>query len=241
MARKTEHIDDTPVAGYLYDADSRQTIPLEIEKSGRRYRVSHTLEPLSDDRWYQLERERDGARRRITKDQAFSTAAFAPNSKLWQEIAVGRAGYAERDDWRAATHIFDRTQAVSALLSAVPVPPPDEQSDILDAELLADDEYVITLQVMQSGVLMATTHFLREETTEEMDQYLAIQSEKPGPFDLPSAAGSLKCAAERLAALYDRIVVSSDGYTGRVPAWHKAAVAKEHFGRQFLRMGKSSG
>lgn len=224
---------NTDSAVFSYDADAAQAIPLEITFRGRDRRVIHNLAPLTDARFFQLERERDEAKKRLVKAGGLSTEAYAPNTALWDDLAQSIEGFAPDAEWKTKTHFLDKTNAIGAFLHTAEV----EEEDPLDDDLLTfDATFEVKLSVLQSGVLIETTHVFREETKAEFDEYLAIMSSKPRAGALAKFAQV--SSAERMTDLYDALTQGASPYVGRVPAWHKLAAVGIHFSRQLARMGK---
>jgi hypothetical protein len=232
-----ERVEQIIPAVNEYDADAEQLIPLSITKNKKSFRVIHRLLPLSDERYFALERARREVQKRLIKRGDLGVFSFDPNAELWNDLAIERIGYAPTPDWKAKTYYLDKTSAITALLHAQIIDETD--ADDADAdELLGDDDFEVNLRVLQSGVLIETAHYFREETKAEMDEFLAIMSEKPNPNALASATKREELS-ERLCALYDAMATGSEGYAGRVPAWHKVTAVSTHLSRQFARLGKS--
>jgi hypothetical protein len=218
----------------VYDADANQEIPLEIKKNGQIYRVAHILEPLSDERFFQREREFESLSKR-KNNNPLSIELQAPNHDLWNDLAVERKGYAKNPaDWKEKTNPLDKAGVISALLHTQSV-----ETDSMDTEALFDEDEgeTVELRVLQSGTLLSVSHDFREPSKNELDEYTAILSNAPRKNVLASM--HKLTVAERLCALYDEVCASATGYAGRVPAWHKITATQTFFLSQISRLGKS--
>lgn len=237
MKKKIEELKQTIIdnKSALYDRSLEQIIPLEITKSNHTFRVSHTLSALSDTRYFEFAKEAETLIKKFAKEEKFSVEIYSAKEKLWNDLAISRAGYKETPDWKQKTHILDKVNAVDALLHAQIVADSD---DALDADTLFDDEALteIKLRVMQSGALLDVKHFFREELKSELDEFLAIRSNAPNAL----ASSVKQSASERLVKLYDAICDENEGYTSDVPAFHKTIAVSAFLNGQFNRVGKSS-
>jgi hypothetical protein len=217
-----------------YDSRTQQTIPFTVEKNGTKFPLSHTLDPLSNDRYFQLEDEFEKIVKKLTR---VSVALYDPKILLWKELAVSRGGYKEREDWKEHTHPNDCTAVINALLNTTIA---DEKTEDADG-VLYDDEALTEIKfwAAHSGGLHEITHRFREETKKEMDEFLSIQTDDTSRTELASAAKV--CKAERLYRLGQGLLKEHDGYAegSDIPAWHLAATTESFFSRQFARMGKS--
>lgn len=214
----------------LYDADASQIIPLKINIGRKSYQVSHKMKPLSDDRFFALESELAANNRRIA---TLSSDLYSPKHNLWTELVEGQSGYQERADWKDKVYANDCVQAVNALLG-VEVSEADRQEE---TELLNFDELAeITLTSLFNGESLQTSFFFREETKDELDEYLGILNSEPQKNVLASA--KKKSVSQRFCELYDLFEPETKGYAGRVPAWHKVQAIKVFFEGQMARLGK---
>lgn len=224
-----ENLKTKEVTENLYNRTKPQTIPLEITKGNKTYKVKHNVNPISDERFFALESELEKAAQK-THTVSLSLSLKAA---LWREIAESVEGYAPHDDWREKMHQTDAVSVVNAVLSAqVVVEETEDSTDALDFEIITP----IKLKVLQSGVLMETILYFREETQSELDSYLSILQNAPDRNAIASAVKISK--SEKLANLAHGLLQKSEGYDSEVPAWHLAAAAHHHFASQLLRLKK---
>lgn len=222
----------------LFDADEPNTVYFPVEHRGKEYRVGHTFAPVSDSRYFQYWEEVANNLNKMAQRGGLSVDHMKPQIKLWDELVQARIGYKESVGWKEKVHILDKSNAVR-ILFLVTVPDEDQEkaaeTDLIDDE---DETSVIPLDCYQNGVLIGTSHTLRQETQSELDEFMAIDGNLPPKGQLASAVKK-KTRAERLCDLYDAVCISQTGYVNRVPAWHKELVIVRFFQRQVLRMGKS--
>jgi len=225
---------DAPV---LYDAGAGQTVPLLLTKSGKEFRVSHTLNPLTDERYFSFLTDTLDS---IQKAKKLTTDFYGAKYRLWSDLVISRQGYKERRDWKEVTHQSDCIAVINALLHIQILD--DTDANTATDDVLFDDESlsVIAFNAMQSGVLISNmTHSFREESKAEMDEYLAIKSNDPVPNTIASAVKLSD--EEKLCRLGRKILREWTGYAdgSEIPAWHLAATTDTFFARQIGRMGKS--
>jgi hypothetical protein len=232
MTQTKEATADAP----LYRQNAPQRIPLTLTKNGRDYTLYHNISPLTDERYLQLEneiaRENKRAAKRVTSE------IYNPKFRLWQEIVESREGYRDRTDWKESTHPSDAIAVIQALLFAQVLDESDTevaepQDDLYDDEALTG----VSIRALQSGALLTLTHYFRQETKAEMDEFYSIVADQPNSNTLASAEHLTR--AEKLWNLGRKVFKESDGYDGPVPVWHLAATTESFFLRQIGRMGKS--
>lgn len=226
-------VSEKPV---LYDARTEQRIGITLRKNGRSYDLFHTLSPLSDRQYFDVEESLEEEARRA-HGEATSDALFGPKHKLWKALATKREGYAERDDWKEKTHPTDCLQAINILLGIS-----IQDAKAADGDELFDDDAltVIPFHTMFDGSLLTgMSHSFRVETKAEMDEFMAIENRELNPNTLASAEKLSQ--AERFARLGKKLLQESDGYASGspVPGWHLAGTTRSFFLRQLSRLGKS--
>lgn len=236
MKAHKEKVPSISTETIVYDADSVNKIFYVHTQKGKEYRVGHIWQPVSDERYFQYVVEAGRAAKQIERNQALETAFFEPNVKLFDEFVSDRIGFAENPDWKEKTAEFTKSNSTKKYFSAEVIEKdaiPAEESELLDD---SEETFETYLNVVQNGVLIGTTHYWREETKDEMDEYLAILANAPRKNVLASA--KKVTADERFCALYDSACVNQDGYKARVPAWHKHLMAKQFFEERFALLGK---
>jgi hypothetical protein len=221
----------------LYDVRNPQTIPFAVTRGGKTFRVSHTVQPPSNERFFQL---REAVEEALTRAKKVSSFVYDPHVELWKEIALSREGFKERDDWKEVTHPSDAVGVLNALFHITPLA--EEEQDITNDDELLDDEalYVVAFHAQQGNTLLPNlTHSFRQESKAEMDEYLAIMSDQPNPNALASSEKMSK--AERYYRLGKKLLRGHTGYAegSEVPAWHLAFTVEVFLARQLGRMGKS--
>jgi len=226
----------TQNAEILYDSNATQIIPLTLTKNGKDFRVSFTMKPLSNERYFAFELE---VSKMNEKAKRVSTDLYIPKEKLWSDLVESRAGYKETPDWKTATRQTDAVAAIQAILHTQ-VLAENEIEQETDEELFDDDALTaIPFRALQSGVLITLTHSFRQETKAEMDEFLAIETDATNQNALASAVKLSK--AEKLSILGRKLIRETEGYASgsEIPAWHLAATIETFFVRQMARMGKS--
>ncbi len=222
----------------LYDSKAAQTVPLDLEKNGRTFRVSHILNPIPEKRYFEFQESEISTVQRLKR---VSSAAVEPIFKLWDELCTGTVGYkaSDQEDWKERTKREDALGAMSAILFTR-ILSNDEMAVVETDTDLYDDETPskIAFRAMYSGALVVLAHNFREVSQAEADEFLSIMSNQPSEKQLASAVK--KSEAEKLSILGKKVLVGVEGYAENsdVPAWHLAETTKEHFTREADRMGK---
>lgn len=221
----------------LYDSKATQTIPLHLEKNGKTFRVSHVVNPLPAERYFQFQESEISTINRLKR---VSSSAADPLFKLWDELCTGTGGYTSSDtpEWKERVKREDALAAMSGLLYVTVLDNDEVESD--DKEELYDDEAPskVVFRAMFSGALVSLAHHFREPSLSESDEFLSITANQPNENQLASAVKQSEM--EKLHRLGKRLLVNAEGYvdSSDIPAWHLAVTTKAHFMREAERMGK---
>lgn len=243
---------EVDTATILYDAGASQTIPLELTKVVRRdgkrilkkIRLGHTLGPLSDQRYFQLQEEID---KTLNRAKAVTTALYKPKFDLWQDLNETTSGYPEKYDF--AANPSDCIKALDALIEVqipeIELAEFDAETDEIeeDAELVLDELTVVPFRAMFSGALIVNlSHSFKEPSKADHDEFMAIETNAPISTNRLAAAEK-RTTAEKLFDLGRRLILDREGYAegSDTPAWHLAATTRAFFLRELARMGKSLG
>lgn len=226
----------------FFDSDAEQRVELVIQYRGTERTVAHRFSPLTDEQFFQYEQRKktrvqvSGQELLIVRndDQELAAAEW-----LWNELALGRAGYVPRDDWRERTNVLDKTQAIQEGLLAVYAVRNEKPTADDEAAGLVDDDLgtEIELDCLFNSTASTTKHSFRAPTAADVKEYdrlmriadnvIARGSRRPQAAQL-----IIPSKARELAALYDALIVEADGYAGRVPAHHKREAVLELFARE---------
>lgn len=222
-------LSDEPI---LYDSRLGQKIPWSIDEQ---YRVSHTLKPLPNERYFQFQEEGEAMQEKFTKP---TTAIYGPKHRLWLDIVESCEGWKPRDDWKEEMHEEDCIAAINALLHVEVLDPLETEKEgdgLLDFDALTP----VIFRTMQAGALLSLSLSFRRATKAEKDEALSIDANEPNPNSLASAAHISQ--AEKLYRLGKKLLKDREGYAegSDIPPWHLATCVQSFFVRQQLRMGKS--
>lgn len=228
----TEPHEDHPpedVSNILYDARKSQTIPWAIND---KFRVSHTLAPLTNERYFQLQEELlDVAKKNIS-----SSNVFDPKMRLWRELAESVEGYGPTPDWKEKMFEEDAIAAINVLTFIEPLDEDDEEpAEFVDLDAATR----IPFRAQQGNALLELSHSFKRPSRADKDEYFAIEAGEPNRNQLASA--EKKSVAERLYHLGKRLLVERTGYVADSPdpAWHLAQTVGAFFIKQNVRMGMS--
>jgi len=214
----------------LYDADSRQRVAFQTERSSRMYNVAHIFGPLLDENVLEYERSRSqrlseaGANESDEEDAtAVTSTGFLAALNYWNKTGATAEGYAGK--------VSDRDKAFAVgLLFGVEF----ESLRIANAEELCPEEgdeqstYVLRClfdgrEVYTQAVMKAATANQIENFESLMSRTLLVKGTRYGQRDQ-----RIPAKAKQLAEMFDQMVASTQGYVGRVPLHHKAAFALRH-------------
>jgi hypothetical protein len=233
---KPKEAKETTNGRIYYNAQSPQSFSLKLEVNGRDIRVTHHLDALTDERYFELNDDLEQAAKRLKK---VSTALYIPKEKLWQELVTSVEGYKPREDWKEKMDQGEAVQAVDLLLHCSILANDEmekegEELDYYDPEAPTE----IQFQTIYGTALITLSHYFRQDTKKERDEFLAIETNAPVETQLASAVGSKQ---ERLYQLGKRLLVNHEGYAEGTypPAWHLAVTTEVFFARQLAKMGKS--
>lgn len=237
MTTKAKEAMDIELSDVQYDAGAVQDIPLTIKSGSKEFDTRHEVQPLSDDRYFQLLEDMDAGARHMAKTAKIKTAdTHGAKEKLYDELAVGVKGYKERPgDFREGVHFTHKKSVIDAVISIREIDdtePTDEGWDI-------DALIAVPFHAMFSGALIVNlSHSFRPETKAEMDEYMALAFETPDDTKLASAKRQQK--ERRLVEIGRKLLKDTSGYkdSSPVPAWHLAETTERFFLRQMAQAGK---
>ncbi|PYS67944.1 MAG: hypothetical protein DMF69_21625 [Acidobacteria bacterium] len=213
-----------------YDADAEQRFKFQTERSGRMYTVVHVFGPILDEQVLEYERARNqrlGEAEYSEADDddatAITSTGFNAAINFWNKSGASAEGYAgkvsDRDKAFAVGLLFG-TEFESLHLAS--------EEDLCPET--GDDQSTLVMRCLFDGQEVYTNAVLKTATPNQIEQFENLQSRtllvkgtKFGQRDQ-----RIPAKAKRLAEMFDQMVVSTDGYAGRVPLHHKAAFALRH-------------
>lgn len=223
----------------------------------RKSRVAHVFKAMSDEDFFKYE-ERKRIIQKISGSDVLNVRTedknLAAAEWLWNTLCMRREGYVEREDWKAKTNLFDKQKAIEQGLLAVFVVAENQSDDIFGDDVIeneADDlldmpfdddaETVVRLDCLFNNCALTTVHYFREPSAQDAGEYDRLMRKATNQIDgrrgLRQKKGqqvaqlAIPSKARELCALYDRLVVSTEGYTGRVPPHHKREAVLELMAR----------
>ncbi len=227
----------------FFDADAEQRVELTIQYRGTERAVTHRFAPLTDELFFQYE-QRKKTRVQVSGQELLvvrnDDEELAAAEWLWNELALGRDGYVPRDDWRERTNVMDKAQAIAeGLLAAYAVRSETALAREGEAAELVDDDLgtEIELDCLFNGNALTTRHAFRAPTAADVkafDRLMRVADNviERGGRRPQSAQLVIPSKAQELAGLYDELIVDTEGYAGRVPAYHKREAVLELFARE---------
>jgi len=225
-------IDDEPqeeITQVIYDADAKQNIPLKLAKGNRLHNVEWEINPITDDEFFALMEAMPDNAKRVNR---LSVELLAPFAELGKKKALSRKGYKERADWREKTKIQDYISIMQSYLYVVA----DDKSFSTD-ELLDDEaETPVSLIAGFSGKKVKTVCYFKEESQDDMDEFIAARDGAPPKNALASAA--VLSSERRIYKLYKKLHVRHENYASRVPVWHAIEAVTAFLSAQITRLGK---
>lgn len=238
MSAKTKRAEEPQVTSdrILFDARESQTFNFSLSQRGREIPISHTVDPVSDARYFAMSEELEKVSERLKK---ITSEIFVPKEKIWDEHVHASTGYGDRSDWKEKVSQDDKIGVVNAYFE---VEPDEEPASTDEGELIYDFDALTEIYFscrFGSARLLGMVHKFREYTRSEKDEFLAIVANQPNPNELASAQRVSK--VEKLARLGKKLLKETVGYAegSDAPAWHLAATTEWYFLRELSRQGKS--
>lgn len=259
-AQQNNSENQTPpsVTAKLYDADAEQRVELILKRTNGqgktvRSKVKHIFRPMTDEEFFQYESKKSIVQKISgtnvlevrTEDKNLEAAQW-----LWDLLAIGRENYKPRDDWREATNLLDKKEAIEKGLLAVFVAQEDDEEifvENFDDELF-DDEFddeqptIVALDFLFDETPLTGVHHFRQPSAKDVGDYERTMKKATNRINArngfrqkksdQTAQIAIPSKARELCALYDRLIERTEGYVGRVPAHHKREAVLELFSRE---------
>ena len=218
----------------LFDSTKPQTFKFSLYQKGREIPITHTIEPVSNARFFQMSEEIEAVAARLKK---LDTSMYRPKEKIWEEHVNESTGYGDVANWKERVALDDRIGIVNAYFE---VEPENEPESTEDGPLVYDFDALTPIYFScryGSARLLGMCHKFREITRAEKDDYLSIISNEPDDKVIASAERVSK--NERLYRLGKKLLKETEGYADEnVPAWHLCATTEWYFLREQARQGK---
>lgn len=252
----------TETAQIFYDADAEQRVGLTLKSvapSGatRKHKVAHVFRAMTDEDFFKYE-ELKRVVQKISGTDVLSIRTEDNNLRatewLWNTLAVRREGYVEREDWKEKTNLLDKQTAIEKGLLAVFVAEESDSDDpFADSAAQTDDaafdddfsdevSTLVRLDCLFDEQPLTVAHYFNQPTAADVADYEKTMRRASNLVNSrrgfrqkknqQRAQISIPSKAKELCALYDRLVVNTEGYAGRVPGHHKREAALELFARE---------
>jgi hypothetical protein len=223
-----------------YDADQTQEISLLIETEADEVKVTHVIAPLSDKLLVEFDEARQVAVVGDNRQTGTETHTAAAAVKLWDKACLTVRGYGESDedlpeDWRELVPVEDKIAVMDHILTCVIAE--KESSDGQSAARAAwgaNRARTIQSESYFNDEIVVTGHTLRAKTAQDYAEYerinrLMFENQRSGLRKKTERLAVFPATMRGKAALYDKVVLSTSGYSDRVPLHHKAVVIDAYF------------
>lgn len=220
----------------LFDVNQPQTFKFSLFQKGREIPITHTVNPVSDARYFLMNEEIEAVAVRLKK---LTASMYLPKEKIWDEYVEKATGYPDIPDWKERVSQDDKIGVVNAYFEVEPDEEPEAKES--DAALVYDFDALVEIYFscrFGSAKLYGMCHRFREITRADKDEYFAILNNQTNETNLASAEKLSR--VEKLDRLGRKLLKESEGYAdgSRVPAWHLAATTEWYFLREQARQGK---
>lgn len=238
-AKAAESAAESPV---VYDQNAAQLIPLSVDS----FKVFHLISPLTDERYFALEKSVIAAVKRAEK---LNTRLWNPKHDLWRELCTEIRNYPS--DF--AISEVDQAEAVQAINSLLHVEvleaDTEAKTGIYDPRKPKTVEFrCVFADAEGKSTLLRLQHSFRPDSKAQRDAFLAIETNQPNDQVLVSLSSDSK--QQKLAELGGELLTATAVYFNdewipgaytveRPPAWHLAKTTESFFARQIGKMGKS--
>lgn len=216
----------------LYDADARQHVPLTIQLGDERFDVVLITGPHADSHFRHYAElcgrasdQNDAARNYSAAFGAGLEATGWLFDTLAEDIeGIGEEGEERPEDWKSIFGASDKLAVIDgAVFALTPLPAGIAGKR---ASWRQDLHNLTTrFEAVFDGHRVTVSHTLRKADSATYRDYMGLVASARG-------ARGLDGLTVKLAAHYDALHVSHEGYQGRVPLHHKAIVLNEHLSRQ---------
>lgn len=231
-------------APVLFDADARQLVPVQLELDGSTYELALTLAPATDKVLAAYARRCAEASAEGEEDsrETFGArvgAALDATVTLFDRLAEGLDGVGEEGEeapegWRDIFGATDKSAVIDAAVFGVtPVEPAAAPKGARPAWGAALNNATVRMKVYFSGREVDVSHTLKKADAKAYGSYVTLMQ------NVFAHARGADAHMLKLAAGYDALHVSHEGYAGRVPVHHKAAAYVTHMSRQGRALRKN--
>jgi hypothetical protein len=231
----------------VFDADSEQRVEMDRIDNGKRYAIAHIFHPVLDEEYFEYAKRQKHVQKVSGTDKVQITSEddnLRASDWLWKELIIKREGYKERENWKDNVLLQEKHAAINGLL-ATHIPNADEAIvDAEEGELIDEEqnftETVVVLQCAYNAWVIDTRHYFAFPSAREVEQYEAIKRRSTsvggrvgGVFKTQASASIYtNSQAKALADLYDKLIEKTEGYKGRVPAYHKEVAVSQVFANE---------
>lgn len=230
-----------------FNADSKQLVAMERVANRKRYRIAHIFHPVMDEEYFEYAKRKRVVQKISGKDDVQITSEdqnLRASAWLWDKLIIERQGYVASENWRERVSIQEKDAAIRGLLG-VAIDETDESIvDAEEGELLDDSqeeqEIVVPLDALYHSQIVDTFHHFAPPSARDVEDFNRINSRsmsiggRVGGIlkSMTSTEVRVVSQAKALAKLYDRLIEKTEGYRGRVPAYHKEAAVAEVFANE---------
>lgn len=223
----------------FYNADMQQRVFLKVVEGDAYCEVEHHFEPILDSAIFTHDELRETSLQQAdVKDLDMITNSANADLWLWKEHCNQVEGYGDDaelpENWKdlmlEGDTQNDCIQAVSALL-ACEVAPQKITTKKRRSFGVKNTGGSVRLRSLFDGEQVFTEHHFKPKSTAFSDEWREITGklrlapgDKIGRNDM-----KLPKSVRAKAKLYDKVIDSSEGYVGRIPALHKAVAVTEYF------------
>lgn len=223
----------------FYQLEQHQAISLVVDIGTEDIQVQHNIAPLTDKLLVEFDESRQVAVVGDGRQTGTETHTAGAAVKLWDRVCSGVQGYGDSDedlpeDWRELVPIEDKIAVIDHLLTCVVVENDNGTEDSGRAPWGASRSRTIHTESYFNDEIVLTSHTLRAKTAQDYAEY-----ERINRLMFENQRSGLRRKSERLAvfpatmrgkgALYDKVVISAEGYEDGVPLHHKAVVIDAYF------------
>jgi hypothetical protein len=248
--------DDTTAV--LYDADKHQRIPFLIEHEGEQVEVAFVLdgqadaaliayEKLLDRRLFQADRQQTGERNALeSTDKSFEASVWLFKDRALDAEGFGAEGEKLPDDWKSGESIISEEEMaavidlgyLAAQVMPLPIARPGKR---LPLNRRSVSTSTIRLKALFEGNEVMLTHQLKPADKDQIGVFKSIQKERWIVQGTHLNQGEIRVPPkfQKLGTLYQQLVESTTGYTGRVPLHHQTIVVLDHLSREVEAVRKN--
>lgn len=220
-----------------YDANLPQMVFVDVDDEGQNFQVEHYFSASQDEHFFQFDEKRQTLLKTNEHNKKIRLKNKAAEAYLWfwnlfctSVVGYGDPEEAQPENWRSLVLEEDKIAAVQGLFSAQIIPQKKTDKKFLGWNRRQGADY--KLEVLFDGDITEVAHRLKAKDAQIVSDWTdlsgAVEFES-GRLLENKQEMSIPASAREKVPFFDKLIESSIGYRGRVPAFIKLLVVNDYF------------